>query len=437
MDTLPAGTHTVVLAIGDLNGIARGKRLQANMWARTAHHGVALANALFQMDMMCDIWDTPYGNFGTGYPDVHIVPIPGTMRPIPWEEGVALTLCRSEELGSHAQVPVDPRNVLLTAVDRAAELGYQVMIGTELEFHLLDPQTRMPLDRGISVYGLARGAQFEYVLAPIRNLITEFGIQVEVSNPEYGAGQFEVNLRYTDAITSADNAMLFRNCVKEIAAQHGLLATFMAKPWFTESGSSFHVHHSLSKDGKNAFSDDGKLSKLGWSYLGGLQCHIADLALLSAPNPNSMKRRQAYTFCPINNTWGMDNRTVAIRVIEGDPASVRIEQRDGSADANAYLLIGGQIAAGLAGVADGLAPGPITTGNGYEAADAEPIPTDIPDAIARFESSTLVKDLIHPMLIETLVQQARREQDFMMSSGEEDPMSKVTQVERDRYMLSF
>jgi glutamine synthetase len=225
--------------------------------------------------------------------------------------------------------------------------------------------------------------------------------------------------------------------VKEIAAQHGLLATFMAKPWFTESGSSFHVHHSLSKDGKNAFSDDGRLSKLGRSYLGGLQRHVADLALLSAPNPNSMKRRQANTFCPTNNTWGMDNRTVAIRVIEGDPGAVRIEQRDGSADANPYLLIGGQIAAGLAGVTEGLAPSPITTGNGYLSTDAEALPSNIPDAIIRFESSTLVKDLIHPMLIETLVGQARREQDFMMNSGEDDPMSTVTQVERDRYMPGF
>lgn len=437
IDTLPAGTHTVVLAIGDLNGIARGKRLQANMWERTAHHGVALANALFQMDMTCDIWDTPYGNFANGYPDVHIVPIPGTLRPVPWEPGVVLTMCRSEEIPHRGPVPVDPRNVLLTAVERAADLGYQVMVGTELEFFLLDPETRRPRDVGIGVYGLARGTQFEYVLGPIRNLCTEFGILVEVSNPEYGAGQFEVNLRYSDAITAADNAMLFRNCVKEIAASFGMLATFMAKPFFGESGSGFHVHQSLWRSGVNAFSDNGRLSELGRLYLGGLRRHIADLAMLSAPTPNAMKRRQPYTFCPINNTWGIDNRTVAIRVIEGDPSVVRIEQRDGSADANPYLLIGSQIAAGLDGVANRIDPGPMTAGDGYEASGAEPLPTTTPEAIRRFEASALVKDLIHPMLIETLVGQARREHDFMMASGEDDPQGTVTEVERNRYLASF
>ncbi len=437
IDTLPEGTHTVVLAIGDLNGIARGKRLQANMWERTAQHGVALANALFQMDMTCDIWDTPYGNFDNGYPDVHIVPIPGKLRKVPWEEGVVLTMCRSEEVIDHAPVPVDPRNALLTAVERAADLGYEVMVGTELEFYLLDPETRRPRDVGIDVYGLARAKQFEFVVGPIRNLCTEFGILVEVSNPEYAPGQFEVNLRYTDALTAADNTVLFRHAVKEIAADHGMLATFMAKPFTEESGSGFHVHQSLWKDGQNAFSDGGRLSELGRRYLGGLRRHMADLALLSAPNPNAMRRRQPYTFCPTNNTWGMDNRTVGIRVIEGEPTAVRIEQRDGSADANPYLLIAGQVAAGIDGIEHGLDPGPMTAGNGYEVTDAEVLPTTIPEAIERFEASELVRGLIHPMLVETLVGQARREQEFVMNSGEDDPEATVTQVEVDRYLGAF
>ncbi len=437
MDSLPEGTHTVVLAIGDLNGIARGKRLQANMWEGTAHHGVALANALFQMDMVSDIWDTPYGNFDNGYPDVHIVPIPGTLRKVPWEEGVVLTLCRAEEIPDGGPVPVDPRAVLLTAVDRARDLGYEVKVGTELEFYLLDPETKRPLDSGIAVYGLARGSRFEYVVGPIRNLCTEFGIQVEVSNPEYSAGQFEVNLRYSDAVSAADNAMLFRNCVKEIAAGHGLLATFMAKPFFDESGSGFHVHQSLWRDGVNAFSDDGRLSTLGLHYLGGLQRHMADLALLAAPTPNAMKRRQPYTFCPVNTAWGHDTRTLGIRVIEGEPNAVRIEQRDGTADSNPYLLVGGQIAAGIDGVVNELEPGPMTTGNAYELADAEPLPTSTPEAIERFNKSSMVKGLFHPMLIETLVGQAQREYDFMMSSDEEDPVNTVTRTEVDRYMASF
>ena len=437
IDILPEGTHTVIMAIGDLNGIARGKRLQANMWERAAHHGVALANALFQMDMTCDIWDTPYGNFDNGYPDVHIVPIPGTLRTIPWEEGVSLTLCRSEEVLDHKPVPVDPRNALLTAVGKAKDLGYDVMVGTELEFYLLDPETLRPRDKGIDVYGLARGKEFEFVLEPIRNWCTDTGILVEVSNPEYAPGQFEVNLRYTEAVTAADNAMLFRYFVKDIAREHGMMATFMAKPFTEESGNGFHVHQSLWKDGENAFSDGGRLSQVGRWYLGGLQKHMGDLALLSAPTPNAMKRRQPYTFCPTNNTWGMDNRTVGIRVIEGESSAVRIEQRDGAADCNPYLLLAGQIAAGIDGIVNQIEPTAMTPGNGYEVDDADLLPTTIPEAIERFEASPLVKELLNPMLVETLVGQAKREHQFMMKSGEEDPINTVTQVERDRYLVAF
>lgn len=436
VDTLPPGTHTVILAIGDLNGIARGKRLHAGMWKAIADHGVAMANAIFQMDMTSDVWDTPYGNFGNGYPDIHVIPIPGTLRPVPWEEGVVLAVCRSEET-SGDPVPVDPRNVLETAIGRASDRGYDPYFGVELEFYLLDPETRQPRDRGISVYGLARGARFEHVLGPIRNLCTEMGILVEVSNPEYSPGQFEVNIRYDRAMTSADNAMLFRNAVKEIAWNHGYLATFMAKPFFELSGSGFHTHQSLWKDEKNAFSDNGRLSKLGRAYLGGLRQHMPELGLVSSPTPNAMKRRQPYTFCPTNDTWGSDNRTVGLRVIEGAEASVRIEQRDGSADANPYLLLGAQLAAGIWGIDNAADPGPPEQGNGYENAEATGLPRDIPAAIELFRKSELLADLIPAPLFATMLQQAEREQQFMVDSGEDNLAETVTGVERDRYLDNF
>lgn len=426
----------MILAIGDLNGIARGKRLQAGMWDKIGSHGVAMANAIFQMDMTSDVWDTPYGNFGNGYPDIHVVPIPGTMRKVPWEDGVVITVCSSEE-PSGAPVPVDPRNVLRTALDRAAAHDYEVFSGVELEFYLLDPETRLPRDQGISVYGLARGARFEHVLGPIRNLCTEMGIIVEVSNPEYSPGQFEVNIRFDTAMKSADNAMLFRNSVKEIAWEEGYLATFMAKPFFDLSGSGFHTHTSLWKDGANAFADNGQLSSLGRAYLGGLQKHMPELGLISAPTPNAMKRRQPYTFCPTNNCWGADNRTVGLRVIDGSDSAVRIEQRDGSADANPYLLLGAQLAAGMWGIENHAEPDAKETGNGYENATATPLPSDIPSAIALFRESALLADLIPDTLRETMIQQAEREQQFMIDSGVEDPFGTVTEVERDRYLDNF
>ena len=433
--SLPEGTHTVVLALGDLNAIARGKRIQAGVWEEFSH-GVGMCNAIFQMDVTNDIWDTPYANFDNGYADFHIVPMPETMRPVPWEEGVVLVLGRAEEMDG-SPVAVDPRNVLVEQLARAAEQGYQVMTGVEFEFYLLDLETKELVDSGISVYGLARGAMFEHVVGPIRNLCSEMGIQVEMSNPEYAPGQIEINLRYREAMVSADNAMLFRNCVKEIAYNHGMLASFMAKPFFGESGNSFHLHQSLWRDGKNVFSDGGRLSALGRSYLGGLQQHMAETALISAPTPNSMKRRQGYTFCPVSNAWGGDNRTCGLRVIEGSDSAVRIEQRDGASDANPYLLAAVQVAAGLKGIAGGARPTEKELGDGYASSRHQPLPSDIPTALQLFRNSDLIAEVLSEPLRITLAQQAEREHNFMVESDPDGWRDDVTQVERDRYLEAF
>ena len=430
--SLPEGTHTVVLALGDLNGIARGKRVQAGVWDEFVH-GVGMCNAIFQMDMTNDIWDTPYANFANGYADFHVIPMPETMRPVPWEEGVVLVLGRAEEVDG-SPVCCDPRNVLVEQLAEATELGYEVMTGVEFEFYLLDLETKELVDSGISVYGLARGSMFEHVVGPIRNLCSEMGIQVEMSNPEYAPGQIEINLRYREALVSADNAMLFRNAVKEIAYNHGMLASFMAKPFFEESGNSFHLHQSLWRDGRNAFSDRGRLSALGLSYLGGLQQHMAETALISAPTPNSMKRRQGYTFCPTSNAWGGDNRTVGLRVIEGSENAVRIEQRDGSSDANPYLLTAVQLAAGLKGITTGAQPTEKELSDGYSAARHQPLPTDIPTALELFGKSELIAEVLSEPLRITLAQQAEREHNFMVESDPEGWRDTVTQLERDRYL---
>ena len=214
----------------------------------------------------------------------------------------------------------------------------------------------------------------------MRKSLNEIGIPIEQSNPEYAPGQVEVNIRYDQALAAADRVVLFRAMVKELAMHHGYLATFMSKPFFDQSGSGFHTHHSVWKDGKNVFADSGKLSATGLSYLGGLQKRMAEMALFSATTPNAYRRRQPYTFCPVNTTWGIDNRTVGLRVIEGSDSAVRVEKRDGSAECNPYYLLACEIAAGLDGIEQGLQPGPMTEGNGYEAEDAEPLPADMATA---------------------------------------------------------
>lgn len=424
--SLPEGTHTVAMGVGDMNGVMRGKRFPAGHWQHICDGGNALSLALFAIDMTCDVWDTPYVNFGNGYPDFHLFPLTKP-RAIPWEPGVAFCMGRSEGT-DHNAVPIDPRNALVEQVERAESMGLQVQVGTELEFFLLDPETKQPRDQGIGVYGLVRAAELEHVLGPIRSGINEVGIPIEQSNPEYAAGQVEVNIRYGEALESADRVIMFRNLVKELAARHGYLATFMAKPFFEHSGNGFHTHYSLWQNGENAFSDDGKLSVTGRQFLAGLQQRMGEMALASATTPNAYRRRQPYTFCPINNAWGYDNRTVGLRVIEGAPSAVRVEKRDGSADCNPYYLLACEIAAGLDGIEQGLEPTEPTMGNGYEAG-ADPIPGSLDAALELARSSAFLPRVLGEYRLEILVQQAERELEFVAN--------QVTPVEVERYLGNF
>ena len=424
---LPEGTHTVILGVGDLNGIMRGKRIPASHWETICRQGNAFSIALFAIDMTCDVWDTPYVNFGNGYPDMHIFPVTQPVA-VPWEPGVAVSFGRAEGM-DHKPVPIDPRNVLIRQVERAKAMGFQVNVGAELEFYLLDPETGKPRDQGIQVYGLGRAARMEHIVGPIRQQINDCGIPIEHSNPEYAAGQVEVNIRYGDALTSADRVILFKSLVRQLGIAHDYLATFMPKPIFEESGNGFHAHYSLMKDGRNAMSAGGKISDIGKSFIAGLQKRMCEAAICGSATVNGYRRRAPYTFCPVNTSWGYDNRTVGIRVIEGAESAVRVEKRDAGADANPYLLMAADIAAGLDGIEQGMTPTEPTMGNAYEEAHGEPIPTDLGTAIGLARGSDWLKEVMGELQHELVCQQAERELDFFSQ--------QVTQVELDRYLRTL
>ena len=424
---LPEGTHTVILGVGDLNGIMRGKRIPASHWDHVCKSGNALSIALMAIDMTCDVWDTPYVNFDNGYPDMHVFPMTKPVA-VPWEPGVAVCFGRAEGM-DHKPVPIDPRQALVRQVERARDMGFEVNVGTELEFYLLDPETGQPRDSGIQVYGLGRAARMEHIVGPIRQQINECGIPIEQSNPEYAAGQIEVNIRYGEALAAADRVVLFKSLIRQLGIAHGYLATFMPKPFFDQSGNGFHTHYSLWKDGKNVFAENGKINDTGKAFIAGLQKRMCESAICGSGTVNGYRRRQPYTFCPINASWGYDNRTVGIRIIEGSDSAVRVEKRDAGADANPYLLLAAEIAAGLDGIEQGLTPTDPTTGNAYEDGIGDPIPTDLPTAIELARGSEWLRDVMGEMLWELVLQQAERELEFFNQ--------QVTQVELDRYLRTF
>lgn len=427
---LPPGVHTVELAISDAQGVLRGKSIPASQWERVATNGFHMASVLYSWTPGCDIRDDDEVNRPElGWPDMHVKPMLETLREVPWNPGTALCLCETE-LADGSPIGYDPRQVLKKVLDEAREFGLEISIGFEIEFYLYDAQTRRPHYSDIQCYGIGRGAQLDFVLAPMRNQLVEFGIPIEASNPEFAPGQVEVNIMYGEALETADNAVLFKNGVRAIADRHGCIASFMAKPSADTSGSGLHLHHSAVKDGKNAFSDgSGRLNELGRNYLGGLQAHMAEIMLFGSPTPNSFKRQQDYSFCPTTATWGYDNRTTALRVIEGSCNAVRIEQRDGSADANPYLIMAAQIAAGLHGIREGLEPGPATKGDAYADPDATKLPSRVPDAVHLLIDSSFARKSLGDEIVDLTCGTALHEHRLIHGH--------VSDFERDRYREAF
>ncbi len=417
---LPDGAHTVIIGVGDLNGILRGKRVSAAHWPSVCKRGIALDNTFFSMDVTSRLMPNSYSGPDTGFPDLFIIPR-GPLRPVPWEDGVWLSLGRAQDHHG-GPIPIDPRQPLLRAIERAEAMGFEVRIGAELEFYLLDPETGRPEEDTMECYGLGRAADLETILGPIRLQLAEMGIPIEQSNPEFAPGQVEVNMRYGPALEAADNALLFRGMVKQLARRHGMLASFMAKPFIDHSGSGFHLHHSLWRGGRNAFAEDGRLNALGRSYLAGLQRHMPDISLAGSTTPNAYRRRKPYSYCPTNSSWAVDNRSVCLRVIEGDESAVRIETRGGAADANPYVMMACEIAAGLQGIEEGLEPDAPSEGDAYAEDRHAPLPHDLPTAM-------LLRETLGDTLRELLLTQAERELEHLDQ--------QVTPVETERYLKAM
>jgi glutamine synthetase len=421
--------HSVELAVADSLGGLRGKRVPAEVFLATLDSGVALSSVLFVFDTTADFVPSRWTNLENGFPDVRIVPDLATMRALPWNPGTAFVICDCID-EERNRVEAAPRQILTRVVALARELGYEPAVGPELEFFLLDPETRRPHGAALPPYSLAAEPRLEPVVAAIRNQVRAAGIELEASNPEYAPGQYEVNIRHSGAVEAADATMLFRYAVKQIAAAHGLVATFMAKPFTELSGNGFHVHHSLWQEGSNAFAaDSGEGEEPGAicrHFVAGLQRRIGELTLLGAPTPNAFKRRKPTSFAPVNATWGLDNRTVAIRVPETAGDGARVEQRDAAADANPYLVIAGQLAAGLEGVRHGWEPTPRTDANAYETGADEALPGSLAEAIARFRASEPARRMCGDVLHEILLALARAELDAYGDA--------VTEWERDRYL---
>jgi glutamine synthetase len=393
---------TVVAAFTDMQGRLFGKRIQVEFFLEeVTEHGIEGCDYLLALDMEMDpVPGYEMANWERGYGDFAIVPDLATLRRIPWLDRTALVLC---DVRNHDGSPVaaSPRQVLIAQYERARELGYTPYLASELEFYLYKESYAEAQERGhsgltptipyILDYHVLATTMDEQYLGPIRRGVHAAGIPVEFSKGEAWAGQHEVNIRYADAVTSADRHTIYKNAVKEIAFLHGISATFMAKPSEKDIGSSCHIHSSLvDAVGRSSFVDGDEETDVFRHYLGGMRSRIRELALLIAPSVNSYKRYATESWAPTSISWGRDNRTCGFRIV-GHGQSRRAECRIPGADVNPYLGYAALLAAGLDGIENATDPGPELVGNAYEQAEAEPFPSTLREAVDLWEGSEFAK----------------------------------------------
>jgi glutamine synthetase len=423
---------TVVLGGCDTHGVMRGKRIPIRQLPEVLEHGLPICDVFWVMHVdESDLVSRPAnytGYFPTetqGYPDIHAVPDLDTLRIIPWHPNTALFLCDWELPEGKGVVPISPRDVLRQVVARARDMGYESLSALELEFYLLREKAGtahhkradelVPLQEVPSTYGVVMGSLQEDIGSIIRTRMIDYGLPVEACNPETGPGQFEITLHYGPTLTTADDAFLFKTGVKELAAQNGLMATFMAKPTTGWAGNSCHVHISLRDlQGSGVFYDadaPAQLSATMRHFAGGILHTMREFTALMAPTPNSYRRFVPYSWAGTTATWGVDNRSVGVRAIRDGEHGTRLEHRQPGADANPYIAAAATLAGGLHGLANEIEPCKLNDGDVYSqpVEQLTALPTDLAEAVDLLEGSEAARDWFGDDFVDHYVHMKRAE----------------------------
>jgi len=405
-DAVARGDIDTVLVAGiDMQGRLMGKRFHAQFFVDGGWHETHCCNYLLTVDMeMTTVQGYASSNWQTGYGDYVLKPDMDTLRVVPWLAGTALVLGDTLDHHGH-EVPHSPRAILKKQVARARAMGFEPMMATELEFYLFENsyadlrdntcRDLKPVGAYNEDYHIFQTTKEEDVMRAIRNGLYGAGIPVENSKGEADAGQAEVNYRYSDALDTADNHVITKNAIKEIAFAKGKSVTFMAKYDHRKAGSSSHVHQSLwTLDGKAAFADpDGPhgMSVLMQQFLAGQLAHAQELTAFLAPYVNSYKRFCVGMFAPTKAVWSADNRTAGFRVCGVGSRAVRVECRIPGSDVNPYLACAALLAAGLAGIEGAMELEPEMTGDMYRAAGIREIPKTLREAAALLKGSAMLR----------------------------------------------
>lgn len=404
----------------DVDGVLRGKYVGLDKLRSALAKGFGFCDVIFGWDMADVLYDNSrVTGWHTGYPDAHAVLDPSTLRRIPWEPGVAALLCdfRDEQGNDH---PACPRSLLKRVRARAESLGYTARFAAEFEFFFFR-ETRetleqkryanlQPLDPGMMGYSWMRTGQDADLVRDILDSLAAHDVELEGFHTETGPGVYEAAIKYDDVLRAADKAALFKTALKQIAPRHGLSVSFMAKNDAKLPGSSGHLHQSLWRDGENVFAQPGGrgLAPGLEAYLGGQMALMRELTALISPTINSYKRYVPGVWAPLCASWGIDNRTCALRVIDPQSSTAaRIECRQAAADINPYIAMATCLAAGLWGIEHELSPGEPSSGDA--STGGERLPRTLKEATDLLEVSDTAREILGADFIDHYVRTRRWE----------------------------
>ncbi len=420
---LAAGVKRVRVHFTDLLGVSRNKVVPASVLEELAEGGLNFAVTSLAVSHAGEVIEATGLGADVSYRDMQAVPDLSTLRVVPWEK--ATGTCIADLFFNGEPLPCDPRRLLRSACAEAARRGYTAVCGHELEFFLLRPSggggyEQYAAQPGL-VYTLSPSVDVEGVLPEMEDAMTAMGLPVTASNQEYFGSQWEINLRYADALEAADDAHLFKLAVKELALKHGLVATFMGKPLQDQGTSGYHLHLSLwDESGGNAFldeTDEEGLSRVCRHFIAGQLHHARGMTAIMAPTVNAYKRFLAMAFAPYWVTWGSDNRTVYVRVPQERGNATRIENRSGDGTANAYLSSAVAILAGLDGIDRELDPGAAVEGDAYSLEGGFPLmPLSLAEALDALEEDELLTRALGEQFVRAFVALKRDEVKRFVSS---------------------
>ena len=389
------GIKYVRFELPDLHGVSRLKVIPIGKVESYARKGLNFYGGTLALDTASSVVTTSGYHEERRYRDHLLFPDISSCTPVPWMDNTAKVVCDAYWAPEDPLLAA-PRYVLKSLLDRAKQLGFDVMMGHEFEFYLLNAETQKPLFDGLHIFNHIRN-QYVPAIGQMLDYLQAAGIDVITHNCEYAPSQFEINYGPSIGIQGADKAFTFKNAVKEIAHHLGYQASFMSKPFAGMAGCCCHFHLSLWQGETNLFLDEDAphgLSATARSFIQGILDHAPAMMPLIGPTPNCYRRLKPHTFAPSNVSWGIEDRTAMVRVKATGDEDTHLEMRAGSGLSNPYLTAAATLAAGLLGIKEERELQPMVDGPSEEDPSLPPFPKTLDAALDALAADSAMQEML-------------------------------------------